>query len=137
MKKTIFMLIAMLVFGFASAQANKIDPATAAVPPPGTEPFENATQQINRQQARQAAPSSLLTRPAVSTKPSTTVTEPVKQPDPLKGASAGFPGQTLAYPEPQKALQPGTAITTEPTGGTNNQINNLPSSNTTNQGKVP
>lgn len=130
------MLTAMLVFGFASAQANKMDPATTAIPSPGTPPVENATQQINREKARQGSPTPLL-HPPVATRPSATVPEPVKQPNPLNGASAAFPGQTLAYPEPQRALQPGTAITTEPAGGTNNQINNLPTSNTTNQGKVP
>jgi hypothetical protein len=137
MKKSIFMLIAMLVFGFASAQVNKTDPPTAAVPSPGSAPVENATQKINRENARQGAPTSLLTRPQVSTPPSTTVTEPIRQPNPLRGTDSPYPGGTLAYPEPQGAQQPGTIITTEPQSGTNNQRTTLPASNTTNQGKVP
>ena len=137
MKKSIFMLTAILIFGFASAQVNKIDPSTAAVPIPGTPPIENVTQQINREQARQGTPTQLLTKPPVSTPPTTTVAPPVQQPNPLDGGKTLYPGKTLAYPEPQKAMQPGTPITTEPTGGTNNQINTLPGSNTTNQGKVP
>lgn len=129
------MLMAMLVFGIASAQVNKIDPVTT-VTSPGTSPVENATQEINRQQSRQASPA-LVTSPIVTTTPQTTVSQPLSPPSQLNGAASPYPGTTVAYPEAQGAIQPGTPITTDAPSGTNNQIKTLPSSNTTNQGKVP
>lgn len=129
MRKTIFMLTLMLVFGIASAQVNKVDPPTA-MPSPGTPPTENATQEINREQAYK-------TNSPVITTTSSTIQKPVPLANPLNGAESPYPGQTLAYPKPQGALQPGTGITTEDPGGTNNKQNLLPASNTTNQGRVP
>ncbi|PZR14568.1 MAG: hypothetical protein DI539_18815 [Flavobacterium psychrophilum] len=135
MKKSIFMLSAMLVFGIASAQVNKVDPVTT-MPSPGTPPTVNATQQINRDAAKKVNPS-MANGPVTSTSPSTEISKPVPIANPLNGTDSPYPGKTLAYPQPQGALQPGTAITTEQPTGTNNQVNILPGSNTTNQGKVP
>ncbi|MHA3787627.1 hypothetical protein ACX0HA_05390 [Flavobacterium hauense] len=135
MKTSMFMLMAMLVFGIASAQVNKVDPVTA-VPSPGTPPVENVTQQINRQQSRQASPA-LVTGTRVTTTSQATTVQPVQPANPLNGAASPYPGATVAYPQAQGALQPGTAITTDAPTGTNNQITTLPGSTTSNQGKVP
>lgn len=135
MKNKAFMLIAMLVFGIASAQTNKMDPPTA-VTSPGTPPIENATQQINREHSRNGAPTPLLSTPPAPASNTPASPQP-KMYNPLDGKSSPYPGQTLAYPEAPKAMQPGTVITNEEPTGTNNKTVTMPASNTTNQGKVP
>lgn len=141
MRKIIVTLIVTLFCGVASAQVNKTDPPTMAVPSPGTPPIENAIQKINREEARDATPTSLISRPPVSSPPSTAIRQKDKQPErtenPVNSTTTPNPGSTLAYPTAQGALQPGTGTTTAPTNGTNNQLNILPASNTTNQGKFP
>jgi len=137
MKKIIVTLTVMLFFSIASAQVNKTDPPTAAVPSPGTPPIENATQKINRQNDREGAPTSLITKPPVTNAPNTVITQPTQPVSPVNSGATPYPGGTLAYPAAQGALQPGTGTTTAPVNSTNNQLNSLPASNTTNQGKLP
>ena len=140
MKKRIVTLMVMLVFGIASAQVNKVDPVQA-VTPPGTLPMQNATQQINREQVRDGSPSSIISTPALNNSPVTTnaAAQPAQPMNHVNnnGNATPYPGQTMAYPTEQKAMQPGTGITTGEASGTNNPLNTLPAKNTTNQGKLP
>lgn len=139
MKKRIVTLLFMLVFGIASAQVNKVDPVQA-VTPPGTPPMQNATQQINKGQERDGSPTAIISSSPASNVPSSSTTAQPSQrvtPTSSNGTTAPNPGQTLAYPTEQKAMQPGTGITTGEASGTNNPLNTLPAKNTTNQGKLP
>lgn len=135
MRTLIASLIVMLFSGIAFAQVNKTDPPTQAIPAPGTPIIENATQKINKEEARDVNSATNAT-PRVNTPPSTTVRAKDRQPERREApvnTNSVYPG----YPTAQKPLEPGTGTTTAPTTGTNNQINTLPASNTTNQGKLP
>jgi hypothetical protein len=139
MKKLIVPLIVMLFSDIASAQVNKMDPPTQAIPAPGTPIIENATQKINKEEVRNGAPTPIVTAPRSNTPPSTTVRAKDRQPERREApiGNSALPGTQMAYPTAQGPLEPGTGVTTGPTTGTNNPINTLPASNTTNQGKLP